>query len=136
MGEAVVVFNRADNHAAQILQYVRKQATQLYSKSRFIAAQFEAYLKDDLYLKLAGQSNAMAKYLAEQLKDIPQIKISKSVDSNSVFAVIPVALTEELLKKHYFYIWDETINEVRWMCSFSTTKEDIDLFVKDIKGLL
>lgn len=137
MGEAVVVFNKEGNkHAAEILQYMRKQATQLYSKSRFIAAQFEAYLKDDLYLKLARQSNAMAHYLADQLKDIPQVKLSKSVDSNSVFAILPLPLIEELLKKHYFYIWDEQTNEVRWMCSFCTTKEDIDLFVQDIRNLL
>lgn len=136
MGEAVIVFNRGDNNAADILQYVRKQTTQLYSKSRFIAAQFEAYLNDNLYLKLAQQANSMATYLSEQLSDIPQVKISKSVDSNSVFATIPTQLTEELLKKHYFYIWDEQINEVRWMCSFNTTKEDIDLFVQDVRKLV
>ncbi|MEF9932183.1 MAG: threonine aldolase, partial [Bacteroidales bacterium] len=80
--------------------------------------------------------NAMAKYLAEQLADIPQVKISKSVDSNSVFAIIPIKLAEELLKKHYFYIWDEETNEVRWMCSFNTTKDDINLFVNDVRELI
>lgn len=151
MGEAVVIFHRPENtlpdsngmpmniqnmEAAKNLQYLRKQTTQLYSKSRFIAAQFEAYLNDDLYLKLAGQSNSMARYLAESLKGIPEVEISKSVDTNAVFAIIPLWLGEELHKKHYFYVWDETTNEVRWMCSFNTTKEDIDLFVADVKEII
>ena len=151
MGEAVVIFHRPENtlpdsngipmniqnlEAAKNLQYLRKQTTQLYSKSRFIAAQFEEYLKDGLYLKLAGQSNAMARYLAQTLEQIPEVTISKSVDSNAVFAICPTWLSEELNKKHYFYVWDENTNEVRWMCSFNTTKEDIEEFVADIKEII
>lgn len=135
MGEAVVIFNRG-HRAAGILPYVRKQATQLYSKSRFIAAQFETYLKDDLYIRLAAQSNAMAAYLASQLKDIKEIQITRPVESNAVFAIVPGYLSARLMEKHYFYIWDEAVNEVRWMCSFNTTKEDIDLFVEDIKQMV
>ena len=87
-------------------------------------------------MKLAGQSNSMARYLAESLAPIPEINISKSVDSNAVFAIVPTWLSEELNKRHYFYVWDETTNEVRWMCSFNTTKEDIDEFVADIKEII
>ena len=151
MGEAVVIFHRPENtlpdsngipmnmlnmEAAKNLQYLRKQTTQLYSKSRFIAAQFNEYLTNDLYLKLAGQSNSMAKYLAESLKSLKEVEISKPVESNAVFAIIPQWLSEELHKKHYFYVWDEQTNEVRWMCSFNTTKEDIDEFVKDVKEII
>lgn len=135
MGEAVVVFNNSTN-GAENLPYIRKQATQLYSKSRFIAAQFEAFLKDELYLQLARTSNAMAQYLAKELEAIECIKLSKKVESNAVFAIVPKELSEELLKRHYFYVWDEATNEVRWMCSFTTTKEDIDNFINDIKELL
>ncbi len=156
MGEAVVVFNTGkreqnptsdeisqkesgDSKNAQfadIIKFVRKQATQLYSKNRFIAAQFDAYLKDDLYLKLAGHSNKMAKYLAESLKEIPQITISKKVESNAVFAILPEWLTTKLQEKYYFYTWNEHTGEVRWMCSFNTTKEDIDEFVAYTKQLI
>lgn len=161
MGEAVVVFNTSDatykneggtsgrdfatnahntlrNNLLQanILQYIRKQATQLYSKNRFIAAQFDAYLTDNLYIKLASHSNAMAKYLEKLLKEISQVQITQKVESNAVFAIIPKWLTEELLKKYYFYTWDEQTGEVRWMCSFNTQKENIEEFVADIKGLL
>ena len=151
MGEAVVIFHRPENtlpdnngipmnaqnmEAARNLQYLRKQTTQLYSKSRFIAAQFDEYLKNDLYLQLAGHSNNMAKYLAKSLEGITEVTISKAVESNAVFAEIPVWLSEELNKKHYFYVWDEQTNEVRWMCSFNTRKEDIDEFVEDLKTII
>ena len=151
MGEAVVIFHRPENtlpdnngipmnaqnmEAARNLQYLRKQTTQLYSKSRFIAAQFDEYMKNDLYLKLAGQSNNMAKYLAKSLEGIKEVTISKAVESNAVFATIPLWLSEELNKKHYFYVWDEETNEVRWMCSFNTKKEDIDEFVEDLKNII
>ncbi len=142
MGEAVVVFNtnstRQGNNSqfANIVKFIRKQATQLYSKNRFIAAQFEAYLKDDLYLKLAANSNGMAQYLAKSLKGIPEITISKKVESNAVFAILPKWLTEKLQEKYYFYTWNEHTGEVRWMCSFNTTKEDIDEFVAYAKKLI
>lgn len=151
MGEAVVIFHRPENtipdnngvpmnlqnmEAAKNLQYLRKQTTQLYSKSRFIAAQFDEYLKDGLYLKLAGQSNYMAKYMAKNLEGIKEVTISKPVESNAVFAIIPKWLCEELHKKHYFYVWDEQTNEVRWMCSFNTRKEDIDEFIADVKDII
>lgn len=137
MGEAVIVFKNDynKNHYNEIINsipYIRKQATQLYSKNRFIAAQFDAYLNNSLYIELAKASNNMAKYLGERLKEIKEIKISRPIESNAVFAIISKELTDHLLKKHYFYTWDEKINEVRWMCSFSTTKSDIDSFINDI----
>lgn len=141
MGEAVVVFNTNENNGnntafANIVKFVRKQATQLYSKSRFIAAQFNAYLTDDLYIKMASHSNDMAKYLEELLKDIPEIKISKKVESNAVFAILPAWLTAKLQEKYYFYTWDEQTGEVRWMCSFNTKRSDIEEFVAHIKSCL
>jgi len=132
IGEAVVFFRE---ELAKNFLYIRKQAGQLYSKTRFIAAQFEAYLKDETNIKLASESNNMAKYLEQELKTVPQIKISRPVETNVVFAFVPKDLCDKLLKLHYFYIWDEETYEVRWMCSFNTTKDDIDIFIKDIKRL-
>lgn len=129
MGEAVIFFKSIDSSRAL---YIRKQLTQLYSKSRFIAAQFEAYMKDSLNLKLAAQSNSMAKYLESRLTGIPQVRLTAPVETNAVFAIIPKELFESLSKKHMFYIWDESTMEVRWMCSFNTTRKDIDEFIEDI----
>ena len=133
IGEAVIFFRKelADNFL-----YVRKQGAQLFSKNRFIAAQFDAFLKDGLNLRLASQSNSMAKYLENKLKGIKGVIISRPVETNVVFAIIHPDLCEKLMKKHYFYIWDEITGEVRWMCSYNTTKEDIDKFVADIKALI
>ena len=133
MGEVVVLFKRVSANRALFL---RKQMTQLYSKARFMAAQFDEYLKDDLYLKLASHSNEMAKYLETRLKEIPQIKISRPVETNAVFAYISRELYDKLSEKHMFYIWDEETMEVRWMCSFETAKENIDEFIEDIKNNL
>lgn len=132
IGEAVIFFRKelADNFL-----YIRKQGAQLFSKNRFIAAQFDAFLKDGLNLRLASQSNSMAKYLENKLKGIKGVIISRPVETNVVFAIIHPDLCEKLMKKHYFYIWDEVTGEVRWMCSYNTTKEDIDKFVADIKAL-
>ena len=78
----------------------------------------------------------MAKYLESELKSIPQIKISRPVETNVVFAYVPKNLCEELQKRNYFYIWDDVTTEVRWMCSFCTRKEDIDSFISNIKSLV
>lgn len=130
MGEVVVLFDRAPKNKALFL---RKQMTQLYSKGRFMAAQFDEYLKDGLNLELASHSNSMAKYLEARLEEIPQIRISRPVETNAVFAYIPRELYDKLSQKHMFYIWDEDTMEVRWMCSFDTHKENIDEFIQDIK---
>jgi len=133
MGEAVVFFSKgvADN-----FPYIRKQNAQLYSKTRFVAAQFIAYLKDDLNIRLASHSNNMARYLESRLEGIDKIQISRPVQTNAVFACLPDNLCNELMKSHLFYIWNEDTTEVRWMCSFNTTKDDIDRFVSDIKRLI
>ena len=133
MGEIVVLFKRAATNRALFL---RKQMTQLYSKARFMAAQFERYFKDDMYLKMASHSNEMAKYLESKLVEIPDVKISRPVETNAVFAYISKELYEKLSEKHMFYIWDEETMEVRWMCSFETKKENIDEFIEDIKNNL
>jgi len=133
IGEAVIFFKK---DLAENFMYIRKQAAQLYSKNRFVAAQFIAYLTDNLNIKLAYHSNNMAKYLEKELMPITQIKVSRPVETNAVFAYVPKDLCAKLQEKHYFYIWDEVTTEVRWMCSFNTRKEDIDLFINDIKSLV
>lgn len=133
MGEVVVLF--ASVNCRNSL-YLRKQLTQLYSKSRFIAAQFNEYLRNNLYLCLANHSNEMAKYLELRLRELPEVRISRPVETNAVFAYISTRLYEAISKKHFFYIWDEQTMEVRWMCSFNTQKENIDEFIDDLKHIL
>ena len=132
IGEVILIREDLNYNA---IPYLRKQMTQLYSKNRYIAAQFEAYFKDDLCIKLATHANDMAKYLEQKLSGIDSVKISAPVETNVVFAVIDKFVYDELRKNHYFYIWDEERMEVRWMTSFKTTPEDIDKFIEDILNI-
>lgn len=132
-GEAVVCFVPA---LAGNLKYFRKGSTQTASKMRFIAAQFESLLSSDLWASNALQANSMAQLLAERLKEIPQVRITQKVESNAVFAVIPRKIIAPLQKEYFFYVWNEKLNEVRWMTSWDITPEDVENFVSCIKRFL
>ncbi len=128
-GEAIVFF---DPQMASVFKYQRKQGMQLASKMRYISAQFGAYLENDLWKENALHANRMAQKLYEAVKDIPGVTVTQKVESNAVFAIIPPELTPRLQEHYFFYEWDEDRSEVRWMCSFDTTEEDIE----DFAGLL
>jgi threonine aldolase len=132
-GEAIIFFNQ---ELSENFKYIRKQGMQLYSKMRFIAAQFNRYLQDDFWLKTAAYSNHMAKILAESLSNIKEIKITQEVQVNGVFAIIPKKIIPLLQKEYFFYVWNENTSEVRWMCSWDTTEEDIKSFIEAIKRLV
>lgn len=132
-GEAVVFFDPA---MARHFKYRRKQGMQLASKMRYIAAQFDAYLEGELWKKNARHSNRMARKLYEAVRDIPGLEVTRKVESNAVFAIIPPEIIPVLQEHYFFYVWDEERSEVRWMCSFDTTDEDIDGFSSLIRSLL
>lgn len=125
-GEAVIFFNTTFSNE---VKYIRKQMMQLHSKSRFIAAQFSAVLKDGLWLKSAGHANRMAQLLAKEAANIPGIKITQEVQGNEVFAIIPREIIRKLQNECFFYTWDENAPEIRWVCSFDTTENDIIEFI-------
>jgi threonine aldolase len=126
-GEAIVFFNPA---LAADLKYIRKQGMQLASKMRFISAQFGALLSNDLWRRNAEHANQMAARLAQAIEKIPAIRITRKVDANGVFAIVPGECVLILLKEYFFYIWNEATSEVRWMTSFDTTEEDIEKFAE------
>ncbi len=131
-GEAVLFFNCN----TKAVKYIRKQTAQLNSKMRYTAAQFLAILNNDLWKRNASHSNKMAQKLAIALDQIEEITITQKVESNGVFAVVPEEIIEPLQKEFFFYTWDESKNEVRWMTSFDTQDEDITEFINLIKKLL
>ncbi|MBR1550169.1 MAG: low specificity L-threonine aldolase [Bacteroidales bacterium] len=153
MGESVVILNPALDVD---LKYRRKQMTQLCSKMRFVAAQFEAYLScsspklgevaaqsadggvcQPLWRRNAEHSNRMAQLLASYLEPLSShLKIMYPVQVNSVFVQLPSDVWHALQKEYFFYDWDESANIVRWMCSFDTTESDIQGFVSSLKKLL
>lgn len=125
-GEAVIFFNTC---LPKEVKYIRKQLMQLHSKTRFIAAQFSAVLKDGLWLKTAAHANRMAQQLANAAAQIPGITVTQEVQGNEVFAIIPRDKMDLLKKEYFFYTWDENASEVRWVCSFDTTESDIIEFI-------
>ncbi len=132
-GETVVFF---DKMLAKDFEYTRKQGMQLHSKMRFIAAQFDRYLTDDLWKKNAGTANQMAKLLEKKLRQFPRLKVSRNVDANGVFVIIPPEIIPRLQQQYFFHIWDESTSEVRLMCSWDTTEADINGFTQVLENML
>lgn len=131
--EAVIFF---DPELSKDCKYYRKQSMQLGSKMRFVSCQFTAMLKKDLWKKSASQANQMAQLLKDKVSKIPEITITQKVEANGIFAIIPEKIIEPLKEEYFYYMWDHTRNEVRWMTSFDTTEQDINLFVDIIRKLL
>lgn len=129
-GEAVVVLDPESAHA---MKYLRKLSMQLASKMRFVSVQLEALLAGDLWLRNARHSNAMALRLAAGVRDVAGVELLHPVQANGVFARLPHDVSVRLQKRFRFYFWDEAAGDVRWMCAFDTTEDDIDSFVQALK---
>ncbi|MDX3853856.1 threonine aldolase family protein [Streptomyces sp. AK02-01A] len=129
-GEAVVVLNP---DAVRAMKHLRKLSMQLASKMRFVSVQLEALLAGDLWLRNARHSNAMAQRLAEGVRAVDGVRILHPVQANAVFARLPHEVGVRLQKRFRFYFWDERAGDVRWMCSYDTTEDDIDAFVLALK---
>jgi threonine aldolase len=134
-GEAIVALDPAKSEG---LIYLRKLNMQLASKMRFVSAQFLALLADDLYIRAAAHSNAMAARLRSSLEaaieagTISGLGFSQQTQANAVFAVLDNAAADRIREKVRFYDWDRAGGEVRWMTSYDTTEADVDAFVAAI----
>ena len=131
--EAVVFF---DARLAGNFKFYRKQGMQLASKMRFLAAQFEALFKNELWLKNARHANRMAQLLKKEVSKIPQLKVIYRVEANGVFVQIPRKAIAKLQKRYFFYVWNEEQSVVRWMCSWDTTESDIKNFAALVRELI
>ena len=135
LGEAIVVL---DPEASSGLPYLRKLNMQLSSKMRFVSAQLIALLEDDLWLRNARHSNAMAQRLRSGVEagladgTIRGVGFTQRTQANGVFATLPAGVADRLRASFRFYDWDAARSEVRWMCSFDTTEADVDAFVAAI----
>ncbi|WP_371656884.1 MULTISPECIES: low specificity L-threonine aldolase [unclassified Streptomyces] len=129
-GEAVVVLNP---DAVRRMKHIRKMSMQLASKMRFVSVQLEALLAKDLWLRNARHANAMAQRLAEGVRSVDGVEILYPVQANAVFARLPHDVSERLQKRYRFYFWDEAAGDVRWMCSYDTSEDDVDGFLTALK---
>ncbi len=132
-GEAVVVL---DPSAVEGLPYLRKMNMQLASKMRFVSAQLVALFEGDLWRRSAARANEMAARLAGAVQRLEGVRIVQPVQANAVFARLPEGVAERLRRQFHFYDWPTGPGEVRWMCSFDTTEEDVDAFVEALRQAL
>jgi threonine aldolase len=134
--EALVFMDPA--HARE-MPYIRKRSAQLFSKSRFIAAQFDAYFAGGLWLELASHANAMAARLADHIKASDKVRLAWQPGANEVFAIMTKDDSRQLHEAGVvFYDWKPPHSErhlvgenetlARLVTSFATTSEEIDRF--------
>jgi len=132
-GEAVIFFNP---DLAKHAKFYRKQATQLYSKMKFISAQFIELFKNDLFYKNAANANQMANLLADKLAKIPNIKLTQKVQANSVFCICSDEILKTLKEHFNFYMWNIEKKEIRLMTSFQTKEEEIEELYSVLKRFI
>jgi len=131
IGEAIVICNaELKSH----FRYNMKQKGALIAKGRIIGMQFECLFQDGLYYDLANHANKMAMKLAAGIKNAGYNFFSEP-ESNQIFPIFPNDLIEKLYEKFEFYIWskfDEQNSIARLVCSWATTEEAIDEFLREL----
>lgn len=132
-GEAVVFFN---TKLSKEFQFLRKQGMQLHSKMRFIAAQFNALLSNELWKRNAGHANRMAARLAEGLAGISGITLTQKVQANGIFAILPAQVIPKIQEHTFFYVWNDATSEIRLMCSWDTTEGEVENFIESVRSVM
>src|SRR5690606_5174563 len=129
--EAVVFF---DPELARDFVFRRKRGGHLFSKMRFISAQLEAYLENDLWLDNARRANAALQRIRDGIAGLPGVSIEGAAPGNLMFARLPVKMIEGL-KKAGFVFYDEGGGRIRLVTAFNTDPADADRFVETARGL-
>ncbi|XWK90648.1 MAG: low specificity L-threonine aldolase [Phormidium sp.] len=127
--EAVVFFK---HKLAESFAFRRKRGGHLFSKMRFLSAQLEAYIKDDLWLKNANHANKMAAKLVKGLSGLPGAKLCHPVEANEIFLQLPEAVIQGLFGEGFqFYRWEgEDSTTLRLVTAYNTKEEDVNAFIK------
>ena len=129
-GECVVLLSPA---ASTGLMFLRKMNMQLASKMRFVSAQLIALLEGDVWHRSASHANAMATRLRDAVTDAPGLTFTQDTQANAVFVTLPAGVADRLRESFRFYDWDAARGEVRWMCAFDTTPDDVDRFASAVR---
>lgn len=133
MGELIIFF---DDSLCKDFDYRIKQAGQLVSKCRYLSSQFYAYFKDNLWLKLAKNSNDMCKKLADGIKKVGKIELLYECEANEIFVRMKREFAETLWKQGAeFYEWDLKDNSYRFVTNWTTSAEDIERFLACVSKL-
>ncbi len=126
LGEAMCFFK--SNIDAGAAPFVQKQSMQLGSKMRYLGAQLGALLTDERWSHYAAHANSMAARLYDRVRAIPGIRVTRPVRCNSVFVTLDRTAMEKIRRQYFFYLFDESLPEVRWMTHWATTAQDVDEF--------
>ncbi|MBE9177012.1 low specificity L-threonine aldolase [Oculatella sp. LEGE 06141] len=127
--EAVIFFNQ---ELVQSFEYRRKRGGHLFSKMRFLSAQLNAYLTNEVWLSNAAHANRMASKLAAGLNTIPAATICYPVEANELFVQMPETMISGLLADGFqFYRWgNESATTIRLVTAFNTKEADVDTFLQ------
>jgi threonine aldolase len=129
-GEAVVFFKQV---LADDFEFKRMQGMQLASKMRFIAAQFNALLSNDLWKRSAAHANRMAQLLAGELAGIKGVALTQQTQANEVFVTLPAEIILKLQERWPFHVWNEATSEARLIRSFDTAEADVTDFADRVR---
>ncbi|MBN1129596.1 MAG: low specificity L-threonine aldolase [Chitinispirillaceae bacterium] len=130
LGDAVIFFDLA---LAEEFAYRCKQAGQLASKMRMIAAPWAGLLKNGVWLKNARHANACAERLAKRLREIAEVEILLPRQANSVFVKMEAAAAERLKRKGWHFYQFIGSGGARFMCSWNTTEAEVEALAGDLK---
>jgi threonine aldolase len=143
--EAVVVIDVTTERGSQLassMPFLRKTSMQLPSKMRFVSAQLNALFADGAKVALenAKRANSMAAKLYEGVLEIaqthPEVSMPNPAQANAVFPILPESVTAKIQEDFRFYIWDQTTGQVRWMCSWDTTEDDVEGLLQSLRSAL
>lgn len=136
--EAVVIFKPG---LAEEFGYRRKRGGHLFSKGRFLSAQLDGYLAEDLWLRNAAHGNALAARLGEGLSSLPGVTLHHPVEANMLFLRLPQAVVDGLKNAGFmFYDWSTEatgpgFREIRLVTAFNSAGEDVEAFVATASAL-
>ena len=143
--EAIVVTDASTERGkalAEAMPFLRKTSMQLASKMRFVSSQLNALFENNAEVALANakNANAMAARLYDGITEIaktnPSVVVENRAEANAVFPILPAHITEKLQQHYRFYVWNQATGQVRLMCAFDTTQEDVDGLLARLRHLL
>jgi threonine aldolase len=133
VGEAIIFFKRELAHE---FAYRCKQAGQLASKMRYLAAPWVGLLESGAWLRNASHSNRMAELLEEGLKQTPGVEFLSRRQANAVFARLRPDVAAAMRSRGWKFYSFIGSGGARFMCSWDTTAEDVAALVNDLRELM
>lgn len=131
VGEAVVFFDRA---LAAEFDYRCKQAGQLASKMRFLAAPWVGMLRTGAWLRHAARANAMAALLERRVREVPGVEVLHPREVNSLFVRLPPGAADAVRARGWRFYDFIGSGGSRLMCAWDTTEADVDAFAADVRA--